>query len=338
MQRHILVTGANGFVGRALCCELQNGGFYVRGVLRRAIKSVSAGTGIRGNNVIVEGRNRETITVGNIGPLTDWTSALAGVDTVIHLASRAHVIREAANDPEDEYQRVNAAGTERLAIMAADAGVRRFIYASSVKVNGERTLNAPFTENGAPHPEDAYGRSKLEAENALHRVAGFSKLEVVIVRPPLIYGPGVKGNFLRLIGLVARGVPLPLASVVNRRSLVFIGNLVDAIIACAESPAAPGNTYLVSDSEDVSTPGLIRSLAAALGVHARLFPCPVALLKFGAALLGKGGEAARLMDSLQVDSTKIRRQLGWQPRCTLAHGLAATARWYHQQPDSDTRP
>ncbi len=246
-------------------------------------------------------------------------------------------MREAVDDPEDEYHRVNVAGTERLAIMAAEAGVRRFIYASSVKVNGERTLDAPFTESEAPHPEDAYGRSKSEAEDALHRVAGFSKLEAVVVRPPLVYGPGVKGNFLRLMRLVARGVPLPLASVVNRRSLVFVGNLVDAIIACVESPAAPGNTYLVCDKEDVSTPELIRSLAAALGVRARLFPCPVALLKLGAALLGNGGEAERLTGSLQVDSTKIRRQLGWQPRHTLAHGLAATARWYYQQPDSDTR-
>ncbi len=310
-------------MGRALCCELQNKEYTIRGVARQAIRT-GYSADVRGNDLGVE----ECIAVGDIGPQTDWGRALVDVDTVVHLASRAHVMREVADDPEDEYRRVNVAGTERLAAMAADAGVRRFIYLSSVKVNGERTVAAPFTESDVPYPEDVYGRFKLETEDRLRRVAGFSKLEVVIIRPPLVYGPGVKANFLRLMEWIWRGVPLPLKKVSNRRSLIYVGNLVDAIIACVEHPAATGKTFLVSDNEDVSTPELIRRMAHALGRPARLFPCPPALLHAGARLTGRQEAAERLLGSLVVDSSKIRRELGWKPPYTMEQGLAETARWY----------
>ena len=207
--------------------------------------------------------------------------------------------------------------------------MRRVVLLSSVKVNGESTAARPFTEDDAPRPEDAYGRSKLEAEQALARVARETGLEIVVLRPPLVYGPGVKGNFLRLMRLVARGMPLPLGAVRNRRSLIYVGNLADAIVAAVRAPRAAGATYLVADGEDVSTPDLVRGLAQALGVTARLPAFPLAALDLIAAVAGKRAELARLAGSLQVDSSRIRRELLWQPRYTLAQGLAETARWYH---------
>jgi len=225
---------------------------------------------------------------------------------------------------------VNVKATERLARMAAASGVKRFIFMSSIKVNGERTFDRSFTDADSPRPEDAYGISKWEAEQALARIAKETGLELVVLRAPLVYGPGVKGNFLRLMRLIARGAPLPFASVANRRSLVYVGNLVDAISACIEVPAAAGNTYLVSDGEDVSTPELIRALAAALGVPLRLFPLPPAVLKISGALVGKRGAIDRLTQSLQVDSSRIRAGLGWRPRFTLTEGIEQTARWYRE--------
>lgn len=327
MQRHILVTGANGFVGRALCGELQNKGFYVRGVVRQ-VTNTGYSAGFLESSVAAEAKNRETITVGDIGYQTDWKSVLADIDTVIHLASRVHVMREAADDPEDEYYRVNVAGTERLAAMAADAGVRRFIYVSSIKVNGERTVDAPFTENDAPHPEDAYGRSKLQAERALYCAASFSKLEIVVVRPPLIYGPGVKGNFLRLMGVVDQGWVLPLASVDNRRSLVGLGNLVDLLIRCVEHPDAAGETFLVADEEDLSTPELIRRIARVMGRRANIFPFPEIALRAASRLLGKAKWYDRLCGSLTVDTSKARRLLMWCPPFSVDAGLAQAVQWY----------
>ena len=202
---------------------------------------------------------------------------------------------------------------------------------SSVKVNGESTVARPFSETDNPAPEDAYGISKREAEDALREISTLTGMEIVIVRPPLVYGPGVKGNFLRLMRLVGRGIPLPLASISNQRSLVYLGNLVDAITACIDSPAAAGKTYLVSDGKDVSTPELIRRLAAVLGRPSRLFPFPHSLLALGGAILGKRDEVARLTGSLQVDSTRIRDDLHWQPRFSLDQGLAETARWFLQE-------
>jgi nucleoside-diphosphate-sugar epimerase len=200
------------------------------------------------------------------------------------------------------------------------------VYVSSIKVNGEATNGVrKFSESDAPHPQDPYGISKMEAEEALHRVAAETRLEVVIVRPPLVYGAGVKGNFAQMLKVLAKGIPLPLASVNNRRSLVYVGNLVDALILCATHPAAVGQTYLVSDGEDVSTPDLLRQLGGAMGHPARLIPCPQALLRLGGRMAGKADQVERLLGSLQVDSGKIRRELGWMPPYTVSRGLQATA-------------
>lgn len=309
---HVLVTGANGFVGQALCKLLASTGWRVR----RAVRN---------------GSGEGEFAVRDIGPDTDWHSAVESMECIVHLAARTHVITGNSRDDASAYRRINVAGTVNLAKTAAQRGVRRFIFLSSIKVNGERTSDHAFTENDTPAPEDAYGRSKLEAELALSQVAKDTELEVVILRPPLIYGPGVKANFLRLMHLSARKMPLPFAAIQNRRSLIFLGNLVDAIAACMEHPAASGKTYLVSDSESVATPELVRQISGALGVAPRLFPFPTPLLGIGARLLGRHSEWERLSGSLQIDSSRISTELNWQPPFTMTQGLAETARWYHSQ-------
>lgn len=310
----ILVTGANGFVGRVLCDALAASGRKPRRAVRVPLPEFP-----------------DAVAVGNIDSGADWHAALEGVMDVVHLAARTHVLRETAPDALAEYRRVNVAGTERLARAAAARGVRRLVFLSSVKVNGERTGARPYTEDDAPRPEDPYGISKWEAEQALARIGGETGLEVTVLRPPLVYGPGVKGNFLRLMNLVARGIPLPLAAIENRRSLLYAGNLADAIIQTLTAPRAAGRTYLVSDGEDVSSPDLARALAHSLGVKPRLLPVPFAALRFAATLAGRGAELARLAGSLQVDSSRIGRELGWAPRFSMAQGLAQTARWYHSR-------
>jgi nucleoside-diphosphate-sugar epimerase len=308
----VLVTGANGFVGRAVCAALAAQGRRVKRTFREGAAAAA-----------------DTFATGDLGPDTDWRGALEGVSCVVHLAARSHVLRETAPDALAEYRRINVEGTRALALQAARAGARRLVFMSSIKVNGEAT-EQPYTEHDAPRPEDAYGISKWETEQALARIAGETGLETVVLRPPLVYGPGVKGNFLRLMDLVARRVPLPLASVVNRRSLIYSGNLVDAVARAIDAPRAAGRTCLLSDDEDVSTPDLVRALAQALGVAPRLLPCPVALLRFGAALAGRRAELARLAGSLRVDSSAARRALDWQPRYTFEQGVAETARWYRE--------
>ena len=327
----ILVSGANGFLGSALSQTLTVRGYEHKKIVRRACLGA--------------------ISVGNIDNQTAWGDALTGVDVVVHLAARVHVMHDTVTDPLAEFRKVNVFGTERLAREAARAGVRRFIYVSSIKVNGEQapgsylsqiastqippgspllkggTLGA-FSEGDEPNPQDPYGVSKWEAEQALHRVAQETGLEVVIVRPPLVYGPGVGANFLRLLALVQKGVPLPFGAIKNQRSLVYVGNLVDAIITCLEHPAAAGQTYLVSDGEDVSTPELIRRIAHALGRPARLLPVPPILLRFAGQLTGKSAQVERLLDSLAIDSSKIRRELGWTPPFTMEQGLAETMEWF----------
>ncbi|ADE13107.1 UDP-glucose 4-epimerase family protein [Sideroxydans lithotrophicus] len=309
-----LVVGANGFVGRPLCKELARRGEPCRAAVRSA-------------NPPIE--NVEFVKTGVIDGQTNWSDALLGIDVVIHLAARAHVMHENSDDPISEYRRVNLYGTINLAEQAALAGVKRFVYVSSVKVNGEGTkIDYKFTETNQINPQDPYGVSKSEAEQALHLIASRTNLEVVIVRPPLVYGAGVKGNFAQMLKVLAKGVPLPLASAQNQRSLVYVENLVDALIACAMHPAAAGQTYLVSDGEDISTLDLLRRLGAAMGRPARLFPCPAALLRLAGQLSGKTDQVERLLGSLQVDSGKIRRELNWTPPYSLQQGLQATAEWY----------
>lgn len=307
---NFLATGANGFVGSALCEALSAHGYKVRGAVRSA-------------KTTVEKCEREII--GQFDDKINWGNALVGMDVVIHLAARVHVMQDESSDPLAEFRKVNVAGTENLARQAARAGVKRLVYVSSIKVNGEATEGVrKFSELDASVPQDPYGVSKYEAEQALHRVAAETGLEVVIVRPPLVYGAGVKGNFAQMLNVLAKGIPLPFASVNNRRSLIYVGNLVDALILCATHPAAAGQTYLVSDGDDVSTPELLRELGDAMGHPARLLPCPQALLKLAGRLTGKADQVERLLGSLRVDSDKIRRELGWTPPYTPQQGLQLT--------------
>ncbi len=314
----VFTTGANGFVGRALCEKMLTKGWQVRGTVRSA----------RGKVIIPAGV--EAVQIQSIGPNTDWSKALADVDTVVHLAARVHVMNDTAVDPLAAFREVNVAGTERLARMAAANGVKRFVFLSSVKVNGEGR-NSPYAEHDVPAPQDFYGVSKWEAEQVLNKILEETGLEIVIIRLPLVYGPGVKANFLRMVDVVNRGFPLPLASINNRRSLIYLGNLVDAIAACVTHPKAAGQTYLVSDGEDVSTPELIRRVADALGKTARLFPFPPALMKIAGRLTGKSDAVDRLLGSLVVDSSKIRRELGWKPPYTMEEGLKETGEWFKRR-------
>ncbi|HUX91549.1 MAG TPA: SDR family oxidoreductase [Gallionellaceae bacterium] len=330
MTSRILISGASGFVGQAVCTQAERQGWAIRAALR---KPGELPDGV------------EPVVVGEISGVTDWTSALRDVDVVIHLAARVHVMCENAENPLEEFRKVNVAGTEHLARSAAASGVKRLVFVSSIKVNGEgtfpvssslkkippspstakcETLKPVFSDTDEANPQDPYGVSKWEAEQVLQRVAAETGLEVVIVRPPLIYGAGVKGNFAQMLKVLAKGIPLPLASVCNLRSLVFIGNFVDALLTCATHPAASGQTYLVSDGEDVSTPDLLRQLGAAMGCPARLLPCPPALLRLAGRLFGKSDQIDRLLGSLQVDGSKIRRELGWQPPFSLQEGLRLT--------------
>ena len=263
--------------------------------------------------------------VGELGKDTDWTACLRGVEIVIHCAARAHAMNDKTGDPLAEYRRVNVQGTLALARQSAKVGVRRFVYISSIKVNGERTeANTAFQANDIPAPEDAYGISKLEAEQGLMVLARGTGMEVVIIRPPLVYGPGVKGNFVSMVRWVSKGVPLPLGAVHNKRSLVALENLVDFIVLCADperSPRAANEVFLISDGEDVSTTELLRKVATAYHVRPRLLPIPASLIQTVARLLGKGAVADRLLGTLVVDSSKAQDLLGWRPVISMDEQL-----------------
>ena len=318
---NILLTGATGFVGQFLCPRLLQAGWSVRGTLLASELPSSLVPGVK------------PIAIQPIDSDTQWAHALEGIDTVIHLAARVHVMDDPAVDPLAAFRLVNVDGTERLAREAARAGVRRFVFISSIKVNGEETP-APYTSDSPAKPSDPYGISKWEAEQAMRRIEAETGLEVVIVRPTLAYGPGVKANFFNLMKAVQRGIPLPLASVQNRRSLIYIGNLVDALATCATHPAAAGKTYLVNDGEDVSTAELIRRISHALGRPDRLFPFPPSIMRMASGLLGRSAAMDRLLDSLAVDTSKIRRELGWKAPYTMEQGLQETATWYLKQVNS----
>ena len=259
---------------------------------------------------------------GDLEPATDWSRALNGVAAVVHCAARVHIMHDTEADPLTAFRTVNVEGTLNLARQAADAGVKRFVFISSVKVNGEHTApGIPFIETDAPNSQDAYGQSKHEAEQGLHRIAAETGMEVVIIRPPLVYGTGVKANFAALMRAVQRGWFLPLGAVHNQRSLVVLDNLVDFIVTCITHPQAANQTFFVSDGQDLSTTELVRGMARAAGVPARLLPVPVWVLQAGARLLGKEDAVQRLCGNLQVDISKARRLLGWVPPVSVEEGL-----------------
>jgi len=312
----ILVTGATGFVGSALSSRL---------ALSEKVRATARQWSTAG------APNREVeLHTGELSAKQDWGSALEGVTCVIHCAARVHVMREQAVDPLVEFRRVNVEGTMRLARQAAESGVRRLVFVSSIKVNGEWTEpGTPYRADDHPNPQDPYGMSKCEAEVGLRSLAQETGMEVVIIRPPLVYGPGVKANFLAMLRWLERGVPLPLSRVSdNRRSLVFLGNLVDLIVTCIEHPAAASQTLLVSDDEDLSTAELLRRMGLALGRPVRLFPVPPGLLRLGASLIGRPEIAQRLCGSLQVDISRTKEVLGWRPPFSVDEGLKRTAEAY----------
>jgi nucleoside-diphosphate-sugar epimerase len=314
-MKKILVTGASGFVGSALCSSLLAQGYAVRAAIRSA-SSISSDDDL------------DVVAVGEVGAETDWSVALADVDCVIHCAARAHVMHETEADALAAYRAVNVAGTQGLAEQAA-LGVRRLVFLSSIGLLGIHTNGrGPFFVSDAPKPVEDYAISKWEAEQALWAVSARTGLEVVVVRPPLVYGPGAKGNLLRLASLTARGLPLPLGAVHNQRSLVGLSNLVDLLRRCAVHPAAAGQTLLVSDGQDLSTPQLIRLLAEGMNKPARLLPLPVGALRAAGSLLGKRAEVDRLVGSLQVDSSHTRELLGWTPPVSVEDGVREMGRWY----------
>ena len=309
----IVVTGGSGFIGSALLAAL------------RHMRIPATGTSRQPHD-----RRSNLVAVGNIDGETAWDGALKGVKVVVHLAARVHVMSDTSG-ALDEYRRTNVAGTARLAEQAVASGAERFVFVSSIKVNGETTHGTPFSETDAARPVGPYAVSKYEAEAVLRAIAASSGLEVVIVRPPLVYGPGVKANVLRLLRAVDRGIPLPLARVDNRRSLIGIGNLVDFLVQCALRPEAAGETFLVSDGEDISTAELVRRIGHAMDRAPRLWPVPVWALAAGARMLGQRSLFESLCGSLQVDIRRAREVLGWQPIRSLDEGLAETVRWYQRE-------
>ena len=306
-EARVLVTGASGFLGRAVMGRLLTEGAYVMGATRRPSDSI-----------------REVQTP-SLGADADWSSVLVGTEVVIHCAARAHVLDETASDPIKRFREVNTVGTLRLARQAAQEGVRRFVFLSSIGVNGTQSRK-PFTESDVPHPVEPYAVSKLEAEQGLMALSKERGMEVVIIRPPLVYGPSAPGNFGKLANAVRRGIPQPLGAITqNRRTLVGLDNLVDLIVTCAYHRAAANQIFLAGDDEDLSTADLLHRMAKAFGVSPRLLPVPVPVLKAMARAAGKSGMVERLCGSLQVDITKAREVLGWKPPLTVDEGLARVA-------------
>ncbi|MCH8097351.1 MAG: NAD-dependent epimerase/dehydratase family protein [Proteobacteria bacterium] len=313
----VLVTGANGFIGQALCRELILAGFEVTGAVRDKAGRDKAGPGEAGF---------DAVATGEVGPDTDWREALRDAEIVVHLAGRAHATDGAG--ALALYRRINVEGTRRLAEAADESGARRLVFLSSVKVHGEASGATPFTERDPPAPEDPYGISKWEAEQALARATERSDLVAVILRAPLVYGPGVKGNFGSLLRVCDGPLPLPFGAVTNRRSLIYLANLTGAIRECVTNAGAKRKTFVLRDGEDISTPELIRRLRAALGRPARLISVPPSSLRRLAGIVGRKAAAGRLLDSLTVDDGLIRSSLGWSPPLGLDEGLRLTAEWF----------
>ena len=315
-SKTFLVTGGSGFLGRALIERLVQ------------LPGCSVVAPVRATSAVLPAGARQ-LPLTSLNGTNDWSEALADVDVVIHAAARVHVMKEVSSDPLAAFREVNVEATLNLARAAAASGVKRFIYISSIKVNGEGTApGTAYSADDVPAPIDPYGISKLEAEQGLKMLAADTGMEVVIIRPVLVYGPGVKANFLSMMRWLYRGVPLPFGAVHNQRSLVAIDNLVDLIVTCSDHPAAANQVFLVSDGEDVSTTQLLHKLAQALGTPARLLPIPVGLMSGVAALLGQRALSDRILGSLQVEISKNRQLLGWIPPVTLDKALSLTAQHF----------
>ena len=310
----VLITGASGFIGQSLVPALRDKCFNVVQVTRQMSHSNSP----------------DIYSIPNFTKQGVWVFPLQGCDVVVHLAARVHVMRDISENPLKAYLSVNLQDTVNLAEAAAKADVKRFVFVSSIKVSGEYTEQQPFTENDLPNPQDPYAVSKYKAEKALRQIEKETGMQVVILRPPLIYGAGVKANFAALLKLVDKKLPLPLANINNKRSFIYVNNFVDAIITCVTHPHAAGQTYLVSDGEDVSMPQLIKKIAVALNKPNYLFSFPISFMRFFAKFVGKSASVDRLTESLIIDSSKIRQELGWKPPFTMAEGLKVTADWYRE--------
>jgi nucleoside-diphosphate-sugar epimerase len=309
----VLITGATGLVGRALCPLLAEAGYVLRAALRGDAELPLC--------------IAERVIVGEICQTTEWGSALVDVDMIVHAAARAHV----PDDPPENqglYEAVNAHGTRQLAQAAASAGVRWFVYLSSIKVHGDATGQRPYEATDLPNPVDDYANAKLQGERYVQQAAAASSMEAVVVRPPLVYGPGVRANFLRLMHWVDREFPLPFGAICNRRSLVSVWNLNELIVSLLTHPDAAGRTWLVSDGEDLSTPELVRRIARALGRRAHLPRVPPRLLRACGHLARRDAELSRLTGSLVVDASPARRLLEWRPVVSVDEGLTRTAAWY----------
>jgi nucleoside-diphosphate-sugar epimerase len=318
----IAVTGANGFVGQALVRKLAENGHKLVLFIRQQQDFAVLDDGI-------------VLEAPNLGINADWNlKSEQGIDVLVHAAARVHVIQDNAVDPLAEYRRVNVAGTLALAQQAAAAGVRRFVFLSSIKVNGEATASdVAISSENCQKPDTPYGLSKLEAEQGLAVIAAHSGMELVILRPPLVYGPGVGGNFLQLMDSVRFGLPMPFGSVQNARSLVYVGNLAEALMKCCEHPCAVGKTYFVSDGAPVSTPELISAISFAMGMTTRIWSVPPRFIQIAANILGRGEQAKRMLGSLVVDDSPLVRELNWKPPYTFEFGLRATLQWYLSKKD-----
>lgn len=311
MSDRVVVTGAEGFVGRALVARLRQEGRKVVPVTRADL-----------------GRRAGSSAPVDCADFGHWPELLEGAAAVVHLAARAHVVRDSAADPLAEFRRANVAGTERLLEAAIDGGVPRFVFVSSIGVLGNDSGSRAFTASDAPQPVEPYAVSKWEAEQRVTARTAGTGTQPVIVRPPLVHGPGVKGNFLRLLRLVDSGLPLPFAGLTTQRSFVGVENLCGLLIACTTHPAAAGRTLLVADGEDVTLPGLLAAIGRGLGRPARLFRAPWGLIEALAKLTGRGGDLARLAGSLRVDDSATRHLLGWRPGVRFEEGIRAMAEWY----------
>lgn len=321
-MKHVLVTGANGFIGIAICNLLLDKGYRVSGAIRR-----------RSGLVTIKHRFFNSIEIENIETESNWDKVLKDVDVIVHLAAMCHVMGKTSISMQEAFSRVNKHGSLRLARAAVISNVQRLIYISSIKVNGDKTLAEPFTENAPCSPADPYAISKYEAECGLREIANNTGIELVILRPPLVYGPGVKGNFLKLLSLVNSGIPLPLANTYNKRSLIALDNLADIIFCCVDHVSASGETFVVADNEMLSTSDLIKRIAKALNRPSRLFPLPGSLMRWIAKPLKNDQAVSRLVDSLSINTTKVNTLLGWRAPYSVDDSLYQTAQWFLENPE-----